>query len=77
MPILLEGNQVSLAAKTREKRDRDHILEMALFNWVRDQLARRVNINGDMIIENDKRLQIQSNEDVADADKSDQTFSAG
>ena len=75
--ILLARPQASLAGKTREKRGRNHILEMALFNWVIDQQARRVNISGDMIIEKAKRMQINSNEHLAVADKSELKFSAG
>lgn len=74
--ILLSRPQASLAGKTLEKRGRNHILELALFDWVPNREAKHVNIHGDMINEKARQITPKRNEQVADADKSELTFSA-
>ena len=75
--ILLARPQATLARKTRENHGHNHILEMALFDWIIDQQAKRININGHLIIEKAKRIQIQKNEQVSVPNKSTPNFSAG
>lgn len=43
---------------------------MAIDEFVINMHARRVNITGDVLIENAKRIHVKTNEKVADADKS-------
>lgn len=47
--FLSKNNPRHIAKKRRNKLGKSHALEDALFNWVCEQHACRININGDMI----------------------------
>ena len=50
---------------------------MAHFDWTIDQKAKRININGNLIVEKAKRIQIRMNEQVSVPKKPTLNFSAG
>ena len=55
----------------------NHALEEALFDWVINQQARRINISGEMIWSKPGRIQFQVNERLKKAEKSTLKVSDG
>lgn len=76
-PDLLTKPDEEISKKVRDKKGKNHALEMALFEWICHQQGIDVNVSGESIRQKAEKLQTMLNEKIAPEKQSTLKFSEG
>lgn len=76
-PDLLKKPDEEISKKVRDKKGKNHVLEMALFEWICDQQGINAVIGGESIRQKAEKLQTMLNEKVVPEKQSTLKFSEG